>query len=288
MKKHLGLFLELGKVRISTLATISMAMGYILSFGGVSPVLFVLAVGVFLIASSSATINQIQERAIDAVMLRTQGRPLPTRRVSVRYAWVVAVSALVVGSLLILVSGGRTAMLLGFLTVFWYNAVYTPMKRVTAFAAVPGGVVGAIPPVIGWVAGGGIATDPRILVVALFFFIWQVPHFWLLLLFSCGKDYERAGLPSLTRIFTVEQIARITFMWIFATAVTCLAIPLFGIIANPWINVGLMLAGVWLVSRSVGMLRRSSGAFEFRLAFKNINLYVFLVISLLAVSGMIG
>ena len=93
--------------------------------------------------------------------------------------------------------GHPLAALLGLITVVWYNGIYTPLKRVTAFAAIPGGVVGAIPPVIGWVSGGGDPTDARIIVVAFFFFVWQVPHFWLLLM-RIGGDYERAGLPSLT------------------------------------------------------------------------------------------
>ncbi|MEE9270657.1 MAG: UbiA family prenyltransferase, partial [Candidatus Krumholzibacteria bacterium] len=165
---------------------------------------------------------------------------------------------------------------------------YTPLKRVTAFAAVPGGVVGAIPPVIGWVAGGGAVFEPRILAVAFFFFMWQVPHFWLLLLFAAGRDYEHVGLPSLTRIFALDQLARITFMWIFATAVTCLVIPLFGIRSNAWVNIGLLAAGLWLVVRTARILRRPSGAISFRLAFKHINLYVCWVISLLALNGIVG
>ena len=65
-----------------------------------------------------------------------------------------------------------------------YNGVYTPLKRVSAFAAIPGGVVGSLPPVIGWAAGGGSVTDARILAVAFFFFVWQVPHFWSRIVFT--------------------------------------------------------------------------------------------------------
>jgi protoheme IX farnesyltransferase len=287
MKTHLRLFLELGKVRISSLATISMVAGYILAHGGVSWQLPVLTLGVFLIACGSATINHIQDRDIDARMQRTQGRPLPSGRVGLGYAWAVAVGSVAGGSVLILTAGGTSATLLGLLALCWYNGVYTPLKRRTAFAAVPGGVVGAIPPVLGWVAGGGDATDPRILAVAFFFFVWQVPHFWLLLLFSGGTDYERAGLPSLTRLFTMDQIARITFVWILATAVACLVIPLFGIISNPWINAGLVGAGAWLVWQVRGVLRRREGIPEYRAAFKHINIYVCWVIVLLSVNGII-
>jgi protoheme IX farnesyltransferase len=288
MKKHLDLFLELGKVRISSLATISMITGYILAFGNVSWSLALLFLGVFVIACGSATINHVQDRDIDLRMRRTAGRALPSGRVSLRYAWTMGVANIIVGSLLILLAANATAMVLGLLAIFWYNVVYTPLKRRTAFAAVPGGLVGAIPPVIGWVAGGGELFDPRILAVAFFFFIWQVPHFWLLLVFSCGKDYERAGLPSLTRIFGLEQIGRITYMWIIATAVTCLVIPLFGAIAHPGISIGLVVAGVWLVWKSANILRTPAAMMSFRVAFKQINLYVCWIIALLAVNGVIA
>ena len=280
--------MELGKVRISSLATISMITGYVLAYGGVSLVLAGMVVGVFLIACGSATINHIQERDIDGRMQRTKGRPLPSGRISVRYAWAVATLALTAGFMLILTVSNGTVMSLGLLAVFWYNLVYTPLKRMTAFAAVPGGLIGAIPPIMGWVAAGGAIFDPRILAVAFFFFMWQVPHFWLLLLFSCGRDYELAGLPSLTRLFTMDQIARVTFVWIFAAAVTCLVIPLFGIISNMWINVGLMAAGAWMVFRSLRILREPWRMISFRLAFKQINVFVCWIIALLSVNGILA
>ncbi|MEE9269875.1 MAG: UbiA family prenyltransferase, partial [Candidatus Krumholzibacteria bacterium] len=126
MTRHIDLFLELGKVRISMLATTSMIAGYVLAFGSVSVALLVLVIGVFLIACGSATVNHIQDRAVDARMQRTQGRPLPCGRVTTRYAWTVAVAATGVGCALIYVAGNVTAVLLGLVAIFWYNAVYTP------------------------------------------------------------------------------------------------------------------------------------------------------------------
>jgi protoheme IX farnesyltransferase len=283
--KHVGLMLELGKVRIASLATMSMITGFILAAGGVRVDMILPTIGVFMLACGSSALNQIQDRDLDGLMQRTMGRPLPSGRVGLVYAGLMSAFCLAAGSFLILVGSNLLAMELGLLAVCWYNLLYTPLKRVSAFAAVPGGVVGAIPPVIGWVAAGGYIFDPRILAVAFFFFIWQIPHFWLLLLFSCARDYEKAGLPSLTRYFSNEQLARITFMWILATAVTCLAIPLFGIIENLWINLGLALAGLWLVWRSARILRMPGGLGSFRLAFKHINMYVFWIISLLSLSG---
>lgn len=285
---RLGILLELGKVRISSLATISMITGYILARGGVTFDLLLMTIGVFLIASGSATINHIQDRDVDSRMQRTMGRPIPSGRISVGRAWLVALAAITAGGCLIFIASNWLAVVLGLLAVSWYNAVYTPLKRVTAFAAVPGGVVGAIPPIMGWVAGGGSALDPRILAVAFFFFVWQVPHFWLLLLFTCGKDYEKAGMPSLTDIFSMNQIARITFVWILAAVVTCLILPLYGIVTNPWISAGLVAASVRLVWQSIAILRGPLRTPGFRVAFKQINMYVVAVIMLLSLNGVIG
>ncbi len=287
MKKHIGIFLELGKARISSLATVTMVAGYILAYGGVSWPLVLLTAGVFTLACGSSALNQLQERDIDRRMKRTMGRPLPSGTVTPRYAFVTAVICLAAGSLAILASSNFTATALGLLTVFWYNGIYTPLKRVTAFAAVAGGVVGAIPPVIGWVAGGGSPTDPRILALAVFFFMWQIPHFWLLLLFTAGDDYEKAGLPSLTKVFSFEQVARISFMWIFGTAIVCVAVPLFGITEAGWVNVGLFVAGVWLVWRSARILRATTGVVAFRHAFNRVNVYALWVVSLLSIGGML-
>jgi protoheme IX farnesyltransferase len=262
-----------------------MVAGYILARGGVSWELVPVTLGVFLLACGSSALNQIQERDIDGFMTRTQGRPLPSCRVSLSYAIGLSVVSIVLGSLAVLWGSNVNAMVLGLITVGWYNGVYTPLKRVTAFAAVPGGVVGAIPPVIGWAAAGGSVLDPRILAVAFFFFMWQVPHFWLLLLFSAGKDYEKAGLPSMTRLFSMAQIARITFAWILGTAAACIVIPLFGVVDSGWVNIGLFLSGLWLVVRSARIVRADGGLAPFKFAFKNVNLFAILVIAMLSLDG---
>jgi protoheme IX farnesyltransferase len=178
------------------------------------------------------------------------------------------------------------ALGLGAFAVFWYNGIYTPLKRKTAFAAIPGALVGTIPPVLGWVSGGGRLLHPQILAVAFFFFIWQVPHFWLLLL-NFGKDYEKAGFPSLTRIFTTAQLRRITFTWVLATAVACLMIPLFGLVTFYAVQVSLLIAAIWLVWKAFTLLRNHQSEFSLRLTFNSINAYVLLVMFLLAMDHLL-
>ena len=95
----------------------------------------------------------------------------------------------------------------------------------TAFAVVPGSLVGALPPFIGWFAGGGELFNERIMWVAMFFFIGQIPHFWLLLLMF-GKEYALAGFPSLNAVFNDNQIKRLSYTWILATIASAFIVVL--------------------------------------------------------------
>lgn len=276
-----GMVLELAKVRIAVLATASAVTGYFLAARGLSADILPLIAGVFLLAGGAGALNQVQEVDVDALMRRTAGRPIPSGRMTRRAGFVVAMALLVAG--LVLLAGNAAALVLGACTVVWYNGIYTPLKRISAFAAIPGGVVGALPPVIGWVSAGGSVADPRIAAVAFFFFVWQVPHFWLLLL-RIGDDYARAGLPTLTRLFTRRQLARIIYVWMIATAVACMSMPMFGVSSAVWAQVGLALASVWLGWHATTMVRSNGEV----LAFHHINVYALVVISVLSLSGLVG
>ena len=213
--------------------------------------------GVLFLACGSCALNQCQERNLDKLMERTRSRPLPSGKMSPGVCLLVSLSLMFTGAALFVYGANLMALVLGLFAVLWYNGTYTYLKKKTAFAAIPGALIGAIPPAIGWISGGGSLLDPRIGVVAFFFFIWQVPHFWFLLL-NFGKDYENGGLPSLTKIFTSAQLARMTFVWVFATAVTCVIVPLFGLVESKTINGGLFAAGFWMVWKTFKILRATS------------------------------
>jgi protoheme IX farnesyltransferase len=281
MMSLLRISIELAKVRIASLSTASAVTGYVLSAHGMSSGVVPVIGGVFFLASGAGALNQVQEPDIDALMSRTAGRPIPSGRIGRGPALGISVLMLAVGCAFLSVN--VVALLLGACTVVWYNGIYTPLKRVSAFAAIPGGVVGALPPVIGWVLGGGVAFDPRIIAVAFFFFVWQVPHFWLLLL-RIGDDYARAGLPTVTRLFTRPQLSRIIYVWMIATAAACVSMPLFGVPTEVWTQVGLAVASVWLGWHATTMVRSNGEV----LAFQQINLYALFVISLLSLSAFVG
>lgn len=208
MVRWINILLELTKFRISLFSTLSTFAGFILARRGLSSDVIFPILGVFLLASGSCALNQYQERQNDHLMERTKGRPIPSKKLSPSTALKISIGLLLFGSIILYVGAHWSVLGLGLFAMFWYNGVYTSLKRKSPFAAIPGALIGAIPPLIGWVSGKGhLSLDPQILAISFFFFIWQVPHFWLLLLNS-GRDYEKAGLPSLTRIFSSAQIGR--------------------------------------------------------------------------------
>lgn len=277
---------ELTKFWISVTSTLSAVTVYVLSKGGLGWGLLPLFLGVFLLAAGASALNEFQERTLDARMERTRNRPIPSGRVHPGAALVLAALFALAGSVVLAWGNNPAAGFLGLLAVLWYNGLYTPLKRVTAFAVVPGSVIGAIPPAIGWVAGGHSLLDARVLVLSFFFFIWQIPHFWLLL-FKYGEDYHRAGFPSLAGVFSRSQMARLTFTWMTATAVSTMLLPLFGVVASPLTSVLLLSAATWMVWRSVSLVRAEAQPKVFRSAFMNINLLALCVMLLLALDPLV-
>lgn len=207
---------ELTKWKLSLAVAFSSVTGYLISPGGSDRSLMVLAAGVFLLSSGASALNQYTERDSDVLMPRTAGRPLPSGSMTPLTAIAVAVVLLVSGSLLLGFSG-RMPFILGLVNVLLYNAIYTGLKKRTTLAIVPGAVVGAIPPVIGYSAAGGAVTDSIILLFALFMFFWQMPHFWLLLI-RYGSEYEKAGIKTLYSTMDGEKIKRLIFGWIIASS----------------------------------------------------------------------
>jgi protoheme IX farnesyltransferase len=232
MKKYLmgaeRLFVltDLCKMRISLFAALSGVTGYLCSPYHHAASIDILFGGIFFLAAGSSALNQYQEQDIDARMPRTTQRPIPSGRIDTHHALALSLLMIAAGLLILAEGISLIAALLGLATVFWYNGVYTYLKQKSAWAIVPGALTGIMPPVIGWVVGGGFLTDPLLLYLSIFFFLWQIAHS-LLIVTEYGKEAEAGGLPSLTTIFTSRQLTRITSIWVFAVAIVCLLLPLF-------------------------------------------------------------
>lgn len=167
-----------------------------------------LALGGFLVTSAANAINQLIEQDLDALMKRTNQRPLVTGTLTEVQAAVAAGLCAVVGTVLLFFINFECGFM-GALAVFLYTVVYTPLKRTTPFAVFVGAFPGALPTLLGGVAAAGTLQSIEPWVLFSIQFIWQFPHFWAIA-WKSSDDYERAGfylLPSGKRDkFTARQI----------------------------------------------------------------------------------
>ena len=281
-KEIILLYLKLCKMKISFFSALSAAAGFSLTSPKLTPEILILTTGVFLLACGSSALNQYQERETDARMQRTKKRPIPSGRIKSLKVFYFSIALIITGFFTLYLTGEVSAIFLGMFAVVWYNGVYTSLKRKTAFAVIPGALVGAIPPAIGWLAGGGDLQDPKLAILCFVFFMWQVPHFWVLLL-NYGEEYEEAGLPSLSGIFSRTQLQRVTSNWIFAMVVSCSLMVLYGIIHSHLAVFSLVIGSLWSAWQGVDLARAAYvSESHSHLVFKRINYYMLFVIFLVS------
>ena len=184
-------FKQLTKVGLSLSVVFSSLAGYLLAVDNINySTLILLAIGGYLMVGASNAFNQIIEKDTDALMKRTMNRPLPTGRMHVSMAMVIAVSFTIVG-LAILYSINPKSALFGAISIFLYTSIYTPLKSITPLSVFVGAIPGAIPFMLGWVAAtDNFSIEPGMLFLIQFF--WQFPHFWAIAWLQYD-EYKKAG-----------------------------------------------------------------------------------------------
>ena len=242
-------FWNLLKPRVMSLVIFTGFAGMFLAPADIHPMLFIISL--FAIAAgagASGAINQWYDRDIDAVMQRTQNRPIPAGAVEPAEAlsFGLVISALSV-LLLGLASNWLAAGLLAF-TIFFYGVVYTIwLKRSTPQNIVIGGAAGASPPVIGWAAvSGSLSIEPLLLFAIIF--MWTPPHFWALALFR-NDDYTRAGVPMMPVVAGEAETRRQILIY------AVLLVPL-GVLPA-FIGMSSMLYGVVAAALGLNFIRLS-------------------------------
>lgn len=207
--------LSLIRLRLSLAVTFSAVTGYLIfPFGHISSLLL-LTPGIFLLACAASVMNQVTEYRQDGLMERTRNRPIPSMTIGQGSAVVFSAGLLTAG-LLLLYFTGWWPVILGLFNMVLYNLVYTRLKKVTQLALIPGAMVGAIPPLIGFTAAGGTRPTYAILLFSCFMFLWQLPHFWLILM-KYRDDYARAGFKTLPKKFDEQKIRNLIFLWVTIT-----------------------------------------------------------------------
>ncbi len=191
-------YLELTKPRVVLLMLLTSYVGMHMASQGALPWMRVVMamLGIAFSAGSAAVINHLMDQRIDALMGRTQCRPLPTGRITPKRAWAFSLILGLLGMGILVFFVNKLTAILTFISLLGYAVVYTLyLKRATSQNIVIGGLAGAAPPLLGWVAISG-HFDSKALLLVLIIFIWTPPHFWALAI-DRYEDYKRADIPML-------------------------------------------------------------------------------------------
>ncbi len=210
--------LRLAKLPLCFMVAFSSVFGYMVASPVYSLQLVLCALGVLLLSAGGASYNSLQEICVDALMERTKNRPLVQKQLSIRQAALQSIIFVVCGlGLLFISSESAGPVIVGGIAIILYNFVYTKLKTITVLAIIPGAVCGALPPYIGWLAAGGNYFSYPALLLFVLFILWQVPHFFLVLL-NHKKDYVCSDIPNMLKLMRESSLRRIFISWVGALA----------------------------------------------------------------------
>jgi protoheme IX farnesyltransferase len=154
-------------------------------------------------------------------------------------------------------------------------------------AIIPGSLVGAVPPLIGFCAAGGIVTDMRIVLLSGFMFCWQIPHFWLILL-KYHKEYEKAGFVTIFHLIDESQIKMLVFVWVLFSTTILSFFSVSGILFDRKISSILVPLNLLFISSFYYLLFRKCNKAEFRGAFILFNVFSLIILVLFIVNSFVS
>lgn len=249
-------YAELTKARITTLIVLTAWCGYF--FGahraGVSSWSFGLLhslLGIALVSSGTAALNEVMESSVDARMRRTASRPLPSGRMSLVHAITVGLLLTLGGSVYLAIYANLLTGLLVFLTALVYLAAYTPLKKVSPLCTFVGAFPGAMPVALGWTAVRGRIEIETVILFAIMF-VWQFPHF-LSIAWLYREDYAQGKIRMLP---VVDSNGKSTVWRILAYSAALIPVSILPValgMAGRVYLVGAVLLGALLFRFSMGM-----------------------------------
>ena len=190
--------IELVKARLTLLVLLTTAVGFYL--GAEGPINFALLLhtvfGTAAAAAGAAALNQWWEYKLDALMRRTQSRPVPAGRMRPREALWIGSALSIFGVIYLAFVCNALSAVLAAITIIVYIFAYTPLKLISTFNTALGAVPGALPPMIGWAAARGMLNAGAWTLFAILFF-WQLPHFFAIA-WMHRDDYARAGFQMIS------------------------------------------------------------------------------------------
>ncbi len=226
LMRRLSDYAQLTKARVTTLIILTAWCGFY--FGArsagapaISAALLHGLLGIALVSSGTAALNEVMEHKIDAKMRRTAMRPIPAGRMSVWHGITVGALLTIGGSIYLVFSTNLLTGVLTFLTSVVYLAAYTPLKGVSPICTFVGAIPGAMPGVLGWTAACGRVDWGTLVLFAILFF-WQFPHFFAIA-WMYREDYARGAIRMLP---VVEPDGRSTALRIVSYSVALLPVSL--------------------------------------------------------------
>jgi protoheme IX farnesyltransferase len=221
--------LNLIRFKISIFILFSALVGYFYNKVELNSKLLLTLSGVFFLASACSALNQIEEEDIDSAMVRTKIRPIPLKAFSKRKAALICVILFMVAFTCFTLLANLFVIITALFTVIVYNFLYTPLKQKTTYAILIGALIGATPPLIGYLAAGYVPLNYKIIVFIFTFYIWQIPHFWFLTEIY-KNDYKKVRIPTLQKLLSKRKYEAILDIWIVTFIATLLFLPLLSII----------------------------------------------------------
>jgi protoheme IX farnesyltransferase len=280
------LYWQIAKVPLCLLVSISTLFGYTVAAGEFGLHGLVTALSVLFLACGAASLNSRQEYRFDALHERTKRRPLALGLVTPQEALLLSRALLSAGFVLLLLnSQGLGPVIAAIFSVLLYNFCYTPLKYYTVWSIVPGALCGALPPLIGWLAGGGSSNSAVILLIMAQLAVWQVPHFWLVLLTHRG-DYRLGTMPSMLAELEERKLRVISVVWVFALVIIA---QVLGLVLHElpaairWI---VSLAGFTLLAFYSFAMWRERNPLGYRFLFILLNIYMLVVMLLFSIGSL--
>ena len=258
-KARAAAYIELTKPRITFMIVLTSAAGFCLgSRGAVNYLTFAHAmIGIALLSSGIATLNQFMERDLDALMRRTAERPLPSGRLFPSEALWFGVALSLGAELYLALAVNVLTAVLGLTVIAGYLFLYTPLKTRTSLSTAVGAFPGAMPPLIGWAAARG-ELDVAAWVLFAILFLWQFPHF-LAIAWMYREDYGRAGIRMLP---VVEPDGRVTGQQIILYSLMLIPVSLLpailGVSGKFYLVTALLLGLVFLATSIRAALSKSN------------------------------
>ena len=241
-------FYALTKPRVVSLIVFTAVIGMFLATPGMVPVtiLFAATLGIALVAGAAAAVNCLVEQKIDALMTRTQARPLPRGQLTSLETLIFSGVVGGIGLVLLYQWVNALTMWLTLATFVGYAVIYTViLKPMTPQNIVIGGASGAMPPVLGWVAVTG-DVSPQALTLFLIIFAWTPPHFWALALYR-KHEYAKAGVPMLP-VTHGDKFTRLHVLLYTIILLACSTLPFVTRLSGmPYLVAALALGAMFMV-----------------------------------------